>query len=120
MASLSSFDNPPQPTGTLLDDSPDGSDTGGMSHGANYFFGFLITFVVLLLIFVGCGIGSRRRFLARRQGMLMGTLEPWAPTTPGGEFRRPILHEKPLVLGEDDWSSIQVISTGFVYTKQNA
>ncbi|KIJ61594.1 hypothetical protein HYDPIDRAFT_31199 [Hydnomerulius pinastri MD-312] len=29
---------------------------------ANYFFGFIITFVVLLLLFVGCGVGSRRRF----------------------------------------------------------
>ena len=27
---------------------------------ANYFFGFIITFVILLLIFVGCGVGRRR------------------------------------------------------------
>ncbi|KAF8182069.1 hypothetical protein BJ912DRAFT_978975 [Pholiota molesta] len=54
------------------------SGGGGMAaHGANYFFGFLITFVVLLLIFVGCGIGSRRRFLARRQDGLFSGLDAW-------------------------------------------
>ena len=38
-----------------------------MTRGANYFFGFLVTFIVVLLLFVACGIGSRRRAAARRR-----------------------------------------------------
>jgi len=64
MSSSSSF----VPTGTTSSTSSStatSSSTGGSSGGnssANYFFGFLITFIALLLIFVGCGIGSRRGF----------------------------------------------------------
>ncbi len=40
-------------------------DTGG-AKGANYFFGFLITFIALLFIFIGCGVTTRRRLQRRR------------------------------------------------------
>ena len=36
----------------------------------DYFYGFLVTFAVLLFIFVGCGIRTRRRYFARRQLLL--------------------------------------------------
>ena len=58
---------PPPPGGTPPPPPPNGSpppnsaDTSSVTN-ANYFFGFVITFVVLLLLFVGCGIGSWRRF----------------------------------------------------------
>ncbi|KAL1691961.1 hypothetical protein GGG16DRAFT_90769 [Schizophyllum commune] len=46
------------------------SDDGGMARGANYFFGFLITFVALLLIFVGCGVGTRHRRMRGGTGFM--------------------------------------------------
>ena len=84
-----------------------GQSTGGTPRGANYFFGFLITFVGLLIIFIICGIGSRRR-LARRRG-LNDTLEPLGRfrKLEGGETR-PQFYEPPLVVGEDRWSSLMV------------
>ena len=84
-----------------------GESTGGTPRGANYFFGFLITFVGLLIIFIICGIGSRRR-LARRRG-LNDTLEPLGRfrKLEGGE-ERPQFYEPPLVVGEDRWSSLMV------------
>ncbi|KIK98903.1 hypothetical protein PAXRUDRAFT_823324 [Paxillus rubicundulus Ve08.2h10] len=57
---------PPRHTSTNTGTSPTPTDSSSGSSpiitSANYFFGFIITFVVLLLLFVGCGIGSRRRF----------------------------------------------------------
>lgn len=92
--------------------SPSSTDTGGQTiegtpRGANYFFGFLITFVGLLIIFIICGIGSRRR-LARRR-VLNGTLEPSGRLRKfeGGETR-PRFYEPSLVVGEDRWSSLMV------------
>lgn len=41
-------------------------DENRATRGVNYFFGFLITFITLLLLFVVCGVGSRRRAAARR------------------------------------------------------
>jgi hypothetical protein len=84
------------------------SDGGGLgSRGANYFFGFLITFVVLLFIFIGCGIGSHRRIVARRNAMLAGAREPWGPLSKDGSHfqTQPELYER-LVSGpivEDHW-----------------
>ena len=51
---------PPPPTGAPSPPPPPPSPTD--TSTANYFFGFVITFVVLLLLFVACGIGSWRRF----------------------------------------------------------
>ncbi|KAJ7590696.1 hypothetical protein C8J56DRAFT_933619 [Mycena floridula] len=43
-----------------------GNNNGQFSgRGASYFYGFLITFVGLLLIFLSCGLGSRRRLRER-------------------------------------------------------
>ncbi|PFH45394.1 hypothetical protein AMATHDRAFT_88828 [Amanita thiersii Skay4041] len=44
-----------------------GNSDGGRSRGASYFFGFLIAFIALLLFFIGCGVGARRRLLNRRR-----------------------------------------------------
>ena len=60
------FESTPPATGT-----PNNNSGGsGNSTGSNYFFGFIATFIVLLLIFVTCGMGSRRRsrFLASTWG----------------------------------------------------
>lgn len=37
------------------------------SRGSSYYFGFLVTLAILLLVGVICGIATRRRHLARRQ-----------------------------------------------------
>ncbi|KAF5386511.1 hypothetical protein D9757_005873 [Collybiopsis confluens] len=45
--------------------SSDGNSEGFTSKGANYFFGFLVTFIVLLSIFICCGFSTRRRLRRR-------------------------------------------------------
>jgi len=125
--SIAATDSPGQAQETII--GPTGDDNGGgggglANRGANYFFGFLITFVVLLLVFVGCGIGSRRRYLARREAMFVDNMEPWA--VPGGmggvasihgpanvEYKPPILYEPPYELlssGDNRWGDIKVRS----------
>lgn len=82
------------------------NDGGGMARGANYFFGFLITFVALLLIFVGCGVGTRRR--ARNRGaafMLDWSVPNVAPLEP--RFYEGYL-EKPH--GEHVWADVMPVS----------
>lgn len=77
-------------------------------RGANYFFGFLITFVVLFLIFVGCGIGSRRRFLAeQREGSLT---DAWGIPRSDAEQKRPEFYEYTLgvPVKVDQWEYIMV------------
>jgi hypothetical protein len=72
----SSYSSTPTPTSTSsIGDGGGGSNGGGLGGGqssdnpipknASYFFGFLVTFVILLLTFVGCGFGPR---MARRNG----------------------------------------------------
>jgi hypothetical protein len=99
-ASTTAFSSP-SPTDT------GGDSSGGTPRGANYFFGFLITFVGLLIIFIVCGIGSRRR-LARRR-VLNDAFEPLGrfKGLEGGE-KCPEFYEPPLVVGEDKWSSLMV------------
>lgn len=80
-------------TPTSTADAGGGDDGSLAQRGANYFFGFLITFVVLLLVFVGCGIGTRRRYLARRQAALFGNLDPWGSPYPTVEQKEPLLYE---------------------------
>ena len=105
MSSSASTTEFPSPTDTG-DDSTGGS-RGASRGGANYFFGFLITFVGLLIVFIICGIGSRRR-LARRRG-LNDALQPLGRLRKldGGETR-PELYDLSLVVGEDRWSSLLV------------
>ena len=103
-STMSSTESP-----TFTSVSPDGDDSGGMARGANYFFGFLITFIVLLVLFVACGVGSRRRFVARRDATMMAQLEPWAPDEPGGLFKEPTIHETWLVVEKKKgWADMQV------------
>lgn len=69
-----------------------------MQRGASYFFGFLITFVVLLLIFVGCGVVSRRRFSARARARFEWDMEPWAERLEDGVgYIPPVLLEKSFI-----------------------
>ena len=73
-----------------------------MSSGANYFFGFLITFVVLLLIFVACGIGSRRFFYSRRT-LFVNDVTDWATQT-----TQPTFWEAWLKEGGPNWNTMAV------------
>ena len=85
----------PSPTGQSED----------TSSGANYFFfGLLITFVGLLVIFVACGIGSRRRFTARggttlHHDSIMQRQEGEGP---------PEFYEYSFVIGESGWNNLMV------------
>jgi len=78
-------------------------------RGSNYFFGFLITFIILFLIFVGCGIASRRRLLrARGENALVG--DPWGMLRPNVEQKRPTFYDYPLASPTkvDHWEKIMV------------
>jgi hypothetical protein len=84
------------------------SDSNVMAQrGANYFFGFLVTFVVLFLIFVGCGIGSRRRFLNERRN---GLTDAWGMPRSDAEQKRPEFYEYALgvPVKVDQWEYIMV------------
>ncbi|KAK0203743.1 hypothetical protein DFS33DRAFT_827741 [Desarmillaria ectypa] len=91
------------------------TDSGSMSKGANYFFGFLITFVAILFVFIGCGIATRRRY-QRRRGIIFNLDDLQAMP---GLFGSPqqLIGEKPImwepwVVKHDDysWSTIQPLS----------
>lgn len=80
-----------------------------MQRGANYFFGFLITFVALLLIFVGCGVGSRRRTAARRRAMMLNGMDGWGDGTGAGITQtEPSFWEPKFADGGDRWDAIMV------------
>lgn len=102
MSSSTIFTNPTATSGS------DGGNNVMAQRGANYFFGFLITFVVLFLIFVGCGIGSRRRLLAERReaGLLTEWGTPWSDV----DQKRPAFHEFALgvPVRVDQWEYIMV------------
>jgi hypothetical protein len=103
---LPSFSSPP----------PNNNDGGGgsstMTQGANYFFGFLITFVVLLLVFVACGVGSRRRYLYSRRAVLMQDELEWGSSRRTARLPPPVFWDAWLDKGATDddphWSSILV------------
>jgi len=80
-------------------------------RGSNYFFGFLITFIILFFIFVGCGIASRRRLLrARGENALVG--DPWGMLRPNVEQKRPTFYDYPLAAPTkvDHWEKIMPLS----------
>jgi len=98
---------------------------------ANYFFGFIITFVVLLLLFVGCGVGSRRRFGfigrawdERMQDMDEGAFEGrGAGSTGRKRLVRPIFWETwtdprrdlaGKISQEASWEGVQPLSASFI------
>jgi len=97
-----------------------GPNNSGGQRGASYFFGFLITFVVLLLIFVGCGVVSRRRFSARQRARFEWNMEPWAERTGEGVgYVPPVLVEKYLAsteYGLSLWKDMTV-RDGFLFSR---
>jgi hypothetical protein len=108
----------PVPSDPPRDVAPDG-DNGGMQRGASYFFGFLITFVVLLLLFVGCGVVSRRRFAARRRAHFEFNMQPWAERV-GGDvgYVPPVLLEKYVMRASDGshWKDLTVRRLSYALT----
>ncbi|KAJ3513005.1 hypothetical protein NLJ89_g3189 [Agrocybe chaxingu] len=107
--------------------SESSGDSGGngsgadSSRGANYFFGFLITFVLLLLIFAGCGLGSRRRMFFSRRFQNADAFGPW--TTYGddgigrGEIVEPVVYEKAFEKAEetgDKWADLKPLSATLI------
>jgi hypothetical protein len=97
----SSDTSTPTPTGF-----EDPSNVG--KGGSTDFFGFLIAFVALVLVFVVCGLGSRRRFVARRRAILTSAdMDPWAFAPPVHQTE-PKYWEPSLVPGGDEWSAIMV------------
>jgi len=89
----------------------------GNQRGANYFFGFVFMFTVILLVIVGCGIGSRRRYFSSRRDSERGTLDPWTSGTKG-DVTPPKLYdiEANFVNGQGaTWKNIMVCCTYFVY-----
>ncbi|KAH7913110.1 hypothetical protein BJ138DRAFT_1146838 [Hygrophoropsis aurantiaca] len=118
-STLTSTDSSSVGTSTQSSPSPSGSLSSSQStstshtSSANYFFGFVVTFVVLLLIFVACGIGSRRRFA------FLGSA--WDRNADRSRQRMvkpsPVFWETWLKPAEDmgsvNWNSIQPISALF-------
>src|ERR1700722_18170287 len=100
-ATMSAFTTPP-PTATPSSPPSINNGSNAMSSGANYFFGFLITFVVLLLIFVACGIGSRRFFYSRRT-LFVNDVTDWATQT-----TQPTFWEAWLKEGGPNWNTMAV------------
>ncbi|KAH6917748.1 hypothetical protein BKA70DRAFT_20 [Coprinopsis sp. MPI-PUGE-AT-0042] len=49
------------------DSAKDLGEASPAGRGSSYYFGFLITFAILLIVGVCCGIAARRRRLVRRQ-----------------------------------------------------
>ncbi|KAF9077290.1 hypothetical protein BDP27DRAFT_1312142 [Rhodocollybia butyracea] len=102
-------------TAAAASSSPADKSNGFASQGVHYFFGFLVTFIVLLSFFICCGF-SRRRFAQRRalaqfdfdhdpinfEGFYAGSAVP------------PTFYETPFVKGDDSssWFSIQPLSAG--------
>jgi hypothetical protein len=87
------------------------------SKGVNYFFGFLIAFIALLLFFVGCGFGARRTMMRNRRlqqrleeaglvldnasmdGLIVRSNEP---------LKEPVFWERPFQKGSSQWELMMV------------
>ncbi len=103
-------------------ESPTPTDSGSMSKGANYFFGFLITFVAILFVFIGCGIATRRRY-QRRRGIIFNLDDLQAMPGLFGS-RQQLIGEKPImwepwVVKRNDysWSMMQVSNSPNIFQK---
>ncbi|GLB42158.1 hypothetical protein LshimejAT787_1101730 [Lyophyllum shimeji] len=99
------------------------SVAAGMTRGANYFFGFLVTFVVLFVLFVGCALTSRRRLATRRQALLTDRGDPWVFAYRGrGDGKemglvRPVWMERRVESdtgGAKGWAGIMPLATSVV------
>ena len=100
------------PSQTMSSDNSSGGGSSSMQRGANYFFGFLITFVALLLLFVGCGVGSRRR--SRRRGLMAAADDPWGDGfSPQSRVAQPEpqFWEPSFTRGGDDWATMMASRT---------
>lgn len=98
----------PQPTG-----NDNGNSSPLQQKGANYFFGFLVAFVILLLVFVACGITSRRRFLSRRGPVTLANAQPWGTSSDGrAQQTEPVFYERFIgepAMAEDRWRYTMVL-----------
>lgn len=106
---MSSSSSPASTATSLLPSTTDGP--GETTGGVNYFFGFLLTFVGLLILFILCGIGSRRRFTSRRE--LNYALEGRSSNGKIERGETPQFYEPSFVVGEDKWSGLMPLSVGF-------
>ena len=96
----------PSPTTSSLADTPTSTPKTNGGSTIN-FFGFLIAVVAVMVILMVCGLGSRRRFVARRRAML-ADLDPWVYTMPVRQTE-PKYWEPSLVSSRaGDWSIIMV------------
>jgi hypothetical protein len=83
------------------------ANENAMSQGANYFFGFLITFIILLLIFVACGVGTRRRTPWFTRGRRPN--QTWDPVRDDPSLQpEPMLWEAWVVGGSPQWTTMMV------------
>jgi len=97
----------PAPSSSVTN-SEGGDDGNSGQRGANYFFGFLITFIVLLLVFVGFGVGSRRRFIARVRAQ---NAQIWAQLGLDRELEPPMFYEEQIVLPSgSEWKYLLPLS----------
>ncbi|KAJ3987834.1 hypothetical protein F5890DRAFT_659576 [Lentinula detonsa] len=96
--------------------SSSSSDNGGIpSKGANYFFGFLITFIVLLSFFICCGFGTRRNLARRRALLAWGQGDSDSVIGRDGQLNEsdiPTLFEPRFLKGDSDpyWLSVQPLT----------
>jgi hypothetical protein len=98
MSSTSTIPDPSIPTHT------DSSNNNG--GGTVDFFGFVVAFVALLLVFVVCGLASRRRFVARQRAILA---DPWAFVAPVRQ-KEPKYWELSVAPGGSYWRATMVSS----------
>ena len=83
------------------------NDTAGSQSGANYFFGVLFAFAVIVLAIIACGIGSSRRSSSRRRAL---RLQSWgSPADSKGEVKPPQFYETGYRVVQDAaWKAMMV------------
>ncbi|KAF8633129.1 hypothetical protein AX17_004630 [Amanita inopinata Kibby_2008] len=115
-------------------DFPSPAPAGG-KRSASYFFGFLVAFVALLLFFVGCGLGARRRLLRRRgrlQVLFGGGFDDSVVGGLGGlsvdelsrrnaepGFKEPAFWDRGFKRGGDYWESMLPLSASVIPDEKN-
>lgn len=102
---------------------PASTQTGGGSQGVNYFFGFLIAFIALLLFFVGCGFGARRSMMRNRRlhqrlndtGMVFGNASVDGLLLRNREtLKEPVFWERPFQKGISQWELMMPLTATIV------
>jgi len=98
---------------SLISPSPTPTNENAMSQGANYFFGFLITFIILLLIFVACGVGTRRRAPWFARGRRPN--QAWDPVRDDPSLQpEPMFWEAWVVGGSPEWATMMPLSASII------